>query len=422
MAENKGNNAEKQFTIRMIGIQQGASQIKLITGLQRLFKQKKREEILKALNRLPLVLSRSARKTQALKIKEFLESVGAFIELTDTSPMKGREDLGKKKAEVADEPAPLMGDRPPIGEERRTKPRVHAGIQLHPMGIGELLDRSFRIIREYFWLFFFIILIPQGIWFLVGKGIQPLLGGMEGRGAPMALGVGFGISALLAFVVFIILQFWAQGALIHAVSGTYLGHSTSVGRSYGAMRRMLGRLLGTMILLFVIAIIMFMIAGFFMAIFIPLLSSIGGFAWVIVGLLVLSYGVFSVWLFLSWLMVDKVVVLERKGWIKALKRSMELMKGGTEPGFWKFIKIKALLILLIGVLIAVAIQLIFQIPGVIFGVILKGSVVVQTILEILNIVGNTIATAFTATAMILYYYDIRLRKEGFDLKMMAENL
>jgi hypothetical protein len=143
---------------------------------------------------------------------------------------------------------------------------------------------------------------------------------------------------------------------------------------------------------------------------------------VIVGLLVLSYGVFSVWLFLSWLMVDKVVVLERKGWIKALKRSMELMKGGTEPGFWKFIKIKALLILLIGVLIAVAIQLIFQIPGVIFGVILKGSVVVQTILEILNIVGNTIATAFTATAMILYYYDIRLRKEGFDLKMMAENL
>jgi hypothetical protein len=422
MTENKGNNAEEQFTIRMIGVQQGASQEKLIAGLQRLFKQKTPEEIQKVLNRLPLVLSRSAKKTQALKIKEFLESAGAFIELADTSPVKGREDHRERKAEVADEAASSVDDRPPTGEERRTKPRVHAGIQLHPMGIGELLDRSFRIIREYFWLFFIIILIPQGIWFLVGKGIQPLLGGMEGRGAPMAMGVGFGISAFLAFVVFIILQFWAQGALIHAVSETYLGHSTTVGRSYGAMRRILGRLLGTLILLFILVVILFIIAGVFMAIFIPLLSSIGGFAWVIVGLLVLAYAVFAVWLFLSWLMVDKVVVLEKKGWIKAIKRSRELMKGRTEPGFWKFIKVKAFLILIIGVLIAIAIQLIFQIPGIFFGVVLKGSVVVQTVLEILNILGNTIATAFTATAMILYYYDIRLRKEGFDLKMMAENI
>jgi hypothetical protein len=422
MTENKDNRAEQQFTIRMIGIQQGASQEKLIAGLKRLFKQKTSEEIQKALNRLPLVLSRSARKTQALKIKEFLESVGAFIELTDTSPVKEREDVGTEKTEVVDKPAPPAEERPPQSEERRTKPRVHAGIQLHPMGIGELLDRSFRIIREYFWLFFLIVLIPQGIWFLVGKGIQPLLGGMDGSQAPMALGVGFGISAILAFVVFIILQFWAQGALIHAVSETYLGHSTTVGRSYGAMIRLLWRLLGTLILLFILVVILFMIAGIFMAIFIPLLSSIGGFAWVIIGLLVLGYAVFAVWLFLSWLMVDKVVVLERIGWIKAIKRSRELMKGSTEPGFWKLIKIKALLILIIGILIAIAIQLIFQIPGIIFGVILKGSVIVQTILEILNIVGNSIATAFTATAMILYYYDIRLRKEGFDLKMMAENL
>ena len=78
MAENKGNNGEKQFTIRMIGIQQGASQEKLIAGLQRLFKHRKPEELQKALSRLPLVLSRKARKSQALKIKEFLESVGAF--------------------------------------------------------------------------------------------------------------------------------------------------------------------------------------------------------------------------------------------------------------------------------------------------------------------------------------------------------
>ena len=425
MTENRDNDVEQQFTIRMIGVQQGASQEKLIASLQRLFKKKTPEEIEKALNRLPLVLSRSASKSQALKIKEFLESVGAFVELTDTTPVKAHEDVGMEKAEVGDDAPPPEGDQPPKGEERRTKPRVHAGIKLHPMGIGELLDRSFRMMREYFWLFFLIVLIPQGIWFLVGKVIQPLLGGMEGREASMALGVGFGISAVLAFVVFIILQFWAQGALIHAVSETYLGHNTSVAGSYGAMRRMLGRLLGTLIRWVILVMLVPAFAGIFMAIFIPLLLSMG-LGNVTIGLLIFFVVVVVAWaffrLFLNWLMVDKVVVLEGKGWIKALKRSTELMKGRTEPGFWKSNKMKAGLILLLGLLIAMGIQLIFQIPGVIFGVILKGSLVVQTVLEVLNIVGTTLATAFTATAMILYYYDIRLRKEGFDLKMMAENL
>jgi phage-related protein len=130
MTENKGNNAKEQFTIRMIGVQQGASQEKLIAGLQRLYKQKTPEEIQKALNRLPLVLSRSAKKTQALKIKEFLESAGAFIELTDTSPVKGREDPREGKAEVVDGRLPLwMTDRPQAknaGQNRVSMPAYNS--------------------------------------------------------------------------------------------------------------------------------------------------------------------------------------------------------------------------------------------------------------------------------------------------------
>ena len=341
MAENKGNNGEKQFTIRMIGIQQGASQEKLIAGLQRLFKKRRPEELQKALSRLPLVLSRKARKSQALKIKEFLESVGAFVELTDTSPVKGRQETEKETAEVREETPPPEKVQPHKGDERRSKPRVHAGIQLHPMGIGELLDRSFRLIREYFWLFFLIILIPQGIAFLVGKGLQPFLGGMVVKQAPMAFGAGLGISAILGGLVFIILQFWAQGALIHAVSETYLGHNTSVGGSYGAMRRLLGRLLGTMILLVILLMLVTLFAGIFIAIFAGLFASLGGVSVVLVIIIILI----GLWiffrLFLNWLMVDKVVVLEGIGWIKALKRSTELMKGGAEPGFWKSNKMKA---------------------------------------------------------------------------------
>jgi hypothetical protein len=48
--------------------------------------------------------------------------------------------------------------------------------------------------------------------------------------------------------------------------------------------------------------------------------------------------------------------------------------------------------------------------------------VVTTVQGVLNMVAVSLATAYTAIAMILFYYDIRVRKEGFDLKMMAEKL
>ena len=63
-----------------------------------------------------------------------------------------------------------------------------------------------------------------------------------------------------------------------------------------------------------------------------------------------------------------------------------------------------------------------QIPGTLLSVFMKGNFVALTIHGILQMVANSLATVFTATAVILYYYDIRVRNEGFDLKMMAENM
>jgi hypothetical protein len=127
---------------------------------------------------------------------------------------------------------------------------------------------------------------------------------------------------------------------------------------------------------------------------------------------------------LNWLLVDKVVVLEDKAWFKALRRSTELMKSRTEQGFWKRPKNKAGLILLLGFLIGIGIHLLFQVPGLLgrMFVPIGTTVTWQTVQQILNVVATSLAAVFTAIAMILYYYDIRLRSEGFDLKMMAEHL
>lgn len=437
MPEENAHGEKKQFIVRLIGLKAEAAGDDLAAGLQRLFPRKTAKEIQRALDHFPLLLSRAASEGQAGKLKSFLESRGGIVKVVPagqspevfphsradgvppTPPEKGPSAPPPSSTTTSGPGAPGIGDR-------RAKPRVHSGIQLNPMGIGEILDRSFRLLRQNFWLLFFILFIPQAVFFVVNTVLRlTLTGGLTQGPAPVAMGVGFGVSAFISGVIFMIFQFWSQGALIHAVSETYLGHSTSVKAAYGALRGRLWRLIGTLILVGILIVFFPALTGIAAAIVIPL-SIQAGVSKLIMALFGIAAFVLSIWAFfyflLNFLMVDKVVVIEEIGWLKALGRSKALMKVRTEPGFWKGPKIKVTLILLLGFLIAMGIHLVIQIPGALLGVFLQGSLVALTVNGILQMVANSLATVFTATAVILYYYDIRVRNEGFDLKMMAENL
>ena len=434
MTEIRVGEETKEFAIRLTGFKPGASQEDLVTALQSLFPSQTSAQIRGALARLPLLLTRSATEEQARKIKKFLESKGAILKFIYSSRADSQvRAAAKAPAEsVAQPPSPAQAGVKPstksntegiyTGIERRAKPRVHQGIQLHPMGIGEILDSSFRLMRKHFFMFFLILMIPQATFFLISKIVQFFARGGVEQGAPMSMGVGFAVSFLLAILIVVILQFWAQGALIFAVSETYLGHRTSLGASYGAMRSRLGRLLGTLFLMgFLIALVPAGI-GIIMALVVPMYAKGGGFRGVLMAITLLMGVVVFFHLLLNWLLVDKVVVLEGKAWRKALRRSKELMNARTEKGFWKSPKNKAGLILLLGFLIGVGIHLLFQLPGLITQGLMPTSLVMKTLQEVLNVMATSLAAVFTAVAMILYYYDIRLRSEGFDLKMMAEHL
>jgi len=410
------NDERKVVMLRLVGLQPGASEEKLARALQRIYKGKTEEELRRALMGLPLVLARKAPEEQAQKVKRFLESHGAIVKISIPGAPGTREIKVPSPGTSAEaEPGPDQPRQPYTGEERRAKPRVSEGMKLHPMGIGEILDRSFRLLRNHFWLLFLIILIPQAIYFLVSEGLELGFSGGTAMSSPMAMGIGFGFTAFFAAIIFLVIQFWAQGALIDAVSETYLGHSASVMGSFGAMRKRLGRLIGTLLLM---GVLIAVIVGVVIAVG-AILAMVSGILTVILGLVGVVLGFH---LFLNWLMVDKVVVLEGTAWMSALRRSKELMTARTEAGFWKGTKMKAGLILLLGAVIGFGFQLLFQVPGMVLGLLTQGSTVVFTILQLLNIAATSLATVYTAVAMILYYYDIRVRKEGFDLRMMAEKL
>jgi hypothetical protein len=439
MIQSGARAESKRIAISLTGIKPGTSAEDLVAALQRIFPRKTAEQIRGALVRLPLLLTRSASQEQAEKVKGFLESKGAVLRFASTAvsaesaalPSKAKSPstaaAAPQEPEMVRATSASQSDQPYTGIERRAKPRVHPGIGLHPMGIGEILDRSFRLLRQHFLLFFFILLIPQGIFFIFNKTTQIFLGGEVHRDMTAGMGMGLGVSFILAVVVLMILQFWAQGALIHAVSETYLGHKTSLANSYGAMRSRLGRLLGSMFLMGIliapVPILLFIATAFI----VPMVAAIGfaSSTTAILSIVVVLAGV--IWFFhllLNWLLVDKVVVLEGKGWMSALRRSKELMNTRTEQGFWKRPKNKAGLILFLGFLIGVGIHLLFQVPGFLTRMFLPMSFagLTLTLQQVLNVIATSLAAAFAAIAMILFYYDIRLRSEGFDLKAMAEHL
>jgi MFS family permease len=426
-----GIPGERKYTIRLIGLEPGARPEDLAAALKQLYPGKTLEEVRQLVRRLPLVLANSVTEAQARKIHAFLKPKGAILKATAAAAAAPAGRIPKVEKALRPQPGSLPGRQPlPSDErspriERRAKPRVSEGIQIHPMGTGEILDRSFRLLRQSFWLFFVIVFIPQGIFFLMTHGGGLMFGLAGGPEEALSAGIGFGVLTVLAFLIFIVLQFWAQGALIYAVSETYLGHPTSIGGSYRAIRKRLGRLVGTMVLWGLLVFIWPMLAGIVLAILVPALSA-AGIGGIFVGLFAVLAFLVTIWLairlLLNWLLVDKVVVLEDLGWMGALRRSKELMNTRTEKGFWKRPKNKAGLILVLGFLIAGGIQLTFQLPGIILSIVAPGSLAASTIMGLLNIISTSLATVFTATAMILFYYDIRLRSEGFDLKMMAENL
>lgn len=422
-----------RLIIRLIGLQPSASQDQMVNALQRIYRRRSADEIRRALARLPLVLSRSATEEQARKLRGFLESKGAILDIAHESPAPSPPPVqptaaapeGAEETPPLAEPIPSGVIGPSEGIERRAKPRVHPGIKLYPMGVGEILDRSFRLLRDHFWLFFIILLIPQAAAFLVGKVAQLFLFEKASQDMTLTVGVGLGVSTVLALVVFLVFQIWGQGALIHAVSETYLGHRTSVRGSYGAMRLRLWRLLFTLLLMWLFIGLPIGACGVLMAIIFPAFLGMGvspAIA-VLVGVIVIIPGVILFFrLFFHWLMADKVVVLEGQKGTSALRRSRELMKARTEPGFWKGPKMKASLILLVAFLIGIGIRLLFQIPGLLLQIFMPEQPFTVTLREALNVIAASLATTYWFIAMIVYYYDIRIRREGFDLKMMAHGL
>jgi len=446
-----GKPVDGLYTIVIKALTSDDAKKRVAEALVRVTRNLPSEKILAKLGSLPWVLTRNASEKTAVKLQQMLESAGATVTVLPPLPARPVPEI---------EPTPIQPDakffpetavpagtdhfgtghgmeQPPF--DRVPQPPISSDVPIRekeenltdelppiePLTLGGILDRTFQICRAHFWKLLAIVGIPWVITAMITLGLALLVAivGLTAQNlgdlAPWILIVA-GVALLPSLVILLTGLFYlSQGAMIYAVSMMYLGKRIFVKEAYRFVLARLGRFFLTSCL-FVLAAFVFVLApvliGIILYFLFKALTSSGW--WSAVAWLPLSvvpmYGITKMLLF------DKVVIIEDVAYVKALSRSWRLMTGKADSPWPRGYFVRFVILLNLFILINMAISIVFRTPGAVLSLLLSDPQWLGTVVnQVLTSIGSLVAGVFGSVCMVVFYYDIRNRKEGFDLKMLA---
>lgn len=306
---------------------------------------------------------------------------------------------------------------------------------LRPMSTSQVLDRTFSLYRQNFWLFAGIALIAPALRLIAALAqlavFGPLVSPDPGKFDPQMFQQFF-VKILIAMavgsIVYLIGTAFASSATIYAVSMVHLNQATTIAESYAKVRPIFWRILGLIIRVFFLAFWPFL-AGYalitlaaigtaglvrnggasaaVMGIFVglaALATIVGGFIWAIIALCRYALAV-------------PACTLEQLPAKVSVIRSKFLTQG---------CKGSILLIYILTGLLTVALTYVLQLPGLLasnvmwFNTRVHMSIASLIWVYIAEFLGGTIAGPIATIAIALMYYDQRVRKEAFDLQLMMQ--
>jgi hypothetical protein len=302
---------------------------------------------------------------------------------------------------------------------------------LRPLALGELLDRTFRLYRDHFWLFVGIMAIPSAF----SVPFTVLIFSMQssaivGGPPPAKLVIGMVLFGLAFFCLFCAVYSVAIGATTYAVSEAYLGRKVTVRGAYGKVRGNFWRIIGVVVVALLRAYGMFFLAaigiGIVVVISVGILAAIGRgqprpvFA-IFIGLVIFLAYLAGIGLWVLWSLRYAVsipaLLLERVGVLAALRRSVQLTRGRR----WHL-----LVAIFLCSMIAYVGAIVFQGPFFMTLMFSARSGHLPEWLAYAFAMSGAIGTAITGPvlliALVLCYYDTRIRKEAFDLQFMMSSL
>lgn len=266
-------------------------------------------------------------------------------------------------------------------------------IQFEPMSVGGILDTAFRLYRAKFARFLAItaiIQVPLQLLLIVLMAIlmQVAVESQEpGAEEPaQAYLIALGLMTIPYVLLSMIAQQLTSAALLKGVSETYLGRDVSVGEAYR----------------FVLPKLWTLIAA---ALLVGLVTGLGYMLCIVPGV------IFSLWYALT----TPAIVVENLRATSGMSRSKSLASGNLG---------KIFLVLFVIVLISMALSYAFtSAGGLAAGFLLADNPkALLLVRQFIQIIPQLLVMPLSAAATVLIYYDLRIRKEGFDLEMLAQRL
>ncbi len=308
--------------------------------------------------------------------------------------------------------------------------------QLRPLSLGEILDRTAELYRNHFLLFAGIAAIFAGVMLV----IQMLyLGGLRLLGYPHVrphLTLAVAIVAIVQTLAILLIAGLAIAANNRAVAWVYLGQPASISGAARSIRPRLGRYLWLMTITSFRAwtplAILYVI--FFAVVFKSLPHRVfsgspavhhaaahNPAAVIAVGITVLVLAPFFIgalvygsWMSLRLSLGIPASVVEELPAGRALKRSVELTRGSLGR-----ILVLGVLVYAVRMIIGLVLSMpflfsVFRHPG------QPVSIAVLSLQQVAGFITNTLIGPIYATGLTLFYYDQRIRKEGYDIEWMMQ--
>jgi len=303
---------------------------------------------------------------------------------------------------------------------------------LRPLTLGEILDRTAQLYRSNFLLFAGIAAVYAGavmVLNLMQIGLQELLQAEHMmRQLVWLTRSATGVSMLLAFIF----AGAAVAANNRAVGWLHLGQSPTIRGAYSSILPRLGRYLWLMT---ITAIVVWLpIAVLYAAYFATILHFnrtaggavqpgavpgnqsmlILGIATAVFLLLLIPIGIYTVLMGLRYALAVPACVVEEIKARKAIRRSIELSKGSRGRIF-----LLGMLVIAIQIGLLIVTQAAFFVIG--FknhGVLSAG---IRALQQVVAFFTNSFVEPIYATGLTLFYYDQRMRKEGYDIERMMDS-
>lgn len=268
---------------------------------------------------------------------------------------------------------------------------AHAPLRLRPLEIGDLLDETFRMYRRHFFLFAGIsVILTIPIAALTGFVFYTLFGSfLQSINSNQSPDLSLLTPSLLALGVALLVSFalypFTAAAVVYAACESALGHPVTLWGVLGGVSRRYFAIAGYLILLFLMGV---------------------------------TFCLFPLWIWISvgWVAVLPVLFIEKVGLVEAMGRSWRLVQGR----WWRTFLI-LILIFVLWYVVRLALGAVLFLANTLLTIVISPILTLAIISSVGEVV-YALATPVVQIALVLIYFDLRVRQEGLDLFQLAQHV